>query len=549
MRPLGPRSGSARTDPPRADGRRELWTFAELSDASARLATAWRRAGLKQGDRIAAVCGKGVESTITPLAAWRGGFVHVPLFVGFGAEALAERLRGAEPAAVVVGHEYRATVTDALARLDRDIPVVTVAGPKGRGIVVGDHSFWAEIDAHAADAPPVATGPQDPATLIYTSGTTGRPKGCLMPHSVLLCGQPFLRHVLALQPCDLLFSGADPGWNFGLYTTGTAVMSVGRPRLVVTGPFDRAGWLRAWREERVTYVAAAPSAYRRLAAAARRGGLPAGLRGGLSAGETLDGPTATAWRALGGGVLQDAYGQSELGMVLATQAGDEPGALGAAVPGCEVGLLGADGEIRTEPCAEGTIVVRGMRCPAGIGYRGSRRNGRPGGTANGSGPVISPNAPVSPYAATPGPPSPKDGLLDRCDRSSYERRASGSVHCQGSTMSASRSTCSTSATIGGEHDLVHPDAGKLVTEADDLLPGTDDLVGDRRTMTAGEVVVSADVEIGCSRDFLARASPTTARPDPLTGLGVAGQPHPADPQRQSGTHNRKNPTLVGRRTP
>src|SRR6201993_5534407 len=39
------------------DGSSRRWTFAELSDASARLATAWRAAGLQRGDRVASLLG------------------------------------------------------------------------------------------------------------------------------------------------------------------------------------------------------------------------------------------------------------------------------------------------------------------------------------------------------------------------------------------------------------------------------------------------------------------------------------------------------------
>src|SRR6188472_1713160 len=65
------------------DGSSRRWTFAELSDASARLATAWRAAGLQRGDRVASLLGQQAEAYITALAAWRSGIVYQPLFTGF----------------------------------------------------------------------------------------------------------------------------------------------------------------------------------------------------------------------------------------------------------------------------------------------------------------------------------------------------------------------------------------------------------------------------------------------------------------------------------
>jgi non-ribosomal peptide synthetase component E (peptide arylation enzyme) len=41
-------------------GRREQWTFAELSRASNQLATAWRAAGIRRGDRVAGLVSRPV---------------------------------------------------------------------------------------------------------------------------------------------------------------------------------------------------------------------------------------------------------------------------------------------------------------------------------------------------------------------------------------------------------------------------------------------------------------------------------------------------------
>ncbi len=51
--------------------------------------------------------------------------------------------------------------------------IVTVGGPKGRAIVRGDFSFWAELDNHPAYCEPVLLTGEDPFLLMFTSGTTG----------------------------------------------------------------------------------------------------------------------------------------------------------------------------------------------------------------------------------------------------------------------------------------------------------------------------------------------------------------------------------------
>lgn len=356
------------------DGSSERWTFADLAEASSRLASALRAAGLRRGDRFAALLSQGIEAYICALAAWRSGLVYLPLFVGFGPDALAQRLNSGDPKAIVVDHRYRDTLEAARELLTGDPAIYTLTGPGGRGLVAGDRSLWAEIDRHPADGGMVVTSADEPAIVIYTSGTTGPPKGCIQPHSLLMVLDPFVRHTFALEPGDMFFSGANPGWSYGLYTTGFAVMAHGHPRVVYTGDFSPAAWLDVFRRERVTYTGAAPSAYRQLVSYAKRQGLPPSIRGATSAGEPLDAPLVDAWRELatdgrGLGDIQDGYGLSEAGMALANLAYPDspviPGALASTCPGYEVGLVDEDGVEQSE---QGIIALRNPRYLASTGY-------------------------------------------------------------------------------------------------------------------------------------------------------------------------------------
>src|SRR5919108_5127287 len=268
-----------------ADGSSERWTYRELDRAAAHAARVFADAGLRRGDRVAGLLTSQVECWIVALAAWRSGLVYVPLYSGFGSDALTLRLGESQTALVVADHRWRGGLDAALAAVDRDIDVVTVAGDRGRGLVRGDRSFWAELDRAAADGPAVATAASDAATLLFTSGTTGRPKSCLMPHSALLSVLPFARYSLGVGPHDLLFTTAGPGWAYGLYSTGAAPMALGVPRVLYSGDFDPAAWWRAMREEGVTSVAGAPSAYRRLLSLLARHGAPADLESAAAAGE------------------------------------------------------------------------------------------------------------------------------------------------------------------------------------------------------------------------------------------------------------------------
>jgi acetyl-CoA synthetase len=358
------------------DGRADRWTYYELDRAAARAARVFSRAGLRRGDRLAAILTRQAEAFIAALAAWRSGLVYVPLFCGFGPDALAQRLRAADASAVVVDHRWRGVLSAACDQIERDLTMVTVAGAQGRGVQHGDWSFWAEMDSAAPDSPYVDTTADDPATLMFTSGTTSAPKGCVIPHGGLVSLLPFVQHCMDLSPSDLLFSTSDPGWSYGLYTTGCAPMALGRPRVIYTGDFDAAAWLRVIEDQDVTFVAGAPTAYRLLARAAGRHGLSPSVRGATSAGEPLNLDTVEAWRQLGAGEVLDGYGLTEVGMVLANLSNPPtevvPGALASVVPGFEVDLVDEDG--RVVPEGEiGQIAVHRPRFQLSIGYDNAPR--------------------------------------------------------------------------------------------------------------------------------------------------------------------------------
>jgi len=354
-----------------ANGERESLTYYELAKQAAQVTEVLKRSGLKRGDRVAGVLSRQREAWLTALAAWRAGIVYVPIFTGFGSDAVAQRLGEANVTTVVVDYRSRAVVDEALGQIDRDIAVICVAGPQGVGMMRGDWSFWSEVDRISTVSEVVATSASETATLMFTSGTTSTPKSCLIPHSGFVSLIPFVRAVMNLRPSDLLFSTSDSGWSYGLYTSGVVPMSLGFPRLIYTGDFSPRDWLTVIDDEDASFVAGAPSAFRGLARYAASHRVADSLRGATCAGEALDEDTASAWGAMGRGPLLDGYGLTEVGMVLANFANQPsppiPGTLSGPVPGFEVELHDEHGRLVTQGQI-GQIVVRRPPFQLSIGY-------------------------------------------------------------------------------------------------------------------------------------------------------------------------------------
>lgn len=329
------------------------YTYFDLARFGERAASAFVAAGLRRGAKVAAILSRQVEAWITAVGTWRAGMVYVPLFCGFGPDAVAQRLNAADVDAVVVDARWRHVVEAARPLLKRDVVVLTVTGDGGQGAVVGDLGFWDELEAGHPSTPMVPTRADEAAIMMFTSGTTSEPKGCVIPHAGVISLLPWFDYSVAIDHHDVLFTTTDPGWSFGLLSTGATPMVRGITRVMYTGDFDPHAWLDVIEQEQVTCITSVPTAYRRIVVAARDRGIPSSVRCAVSAGEPLDAETATAWRRLTGASIRDGYGQTELGMMLADLAVDDaklvPGSLSGVIPGWEPRLIGEDGEFIDGP--------------------------------------------------------------------------------------------------------------------------------------------------------------------------------------------------------
>jgi acetyl-CoA synthetase len=355
-----------------ARGKSRTVTHFDLARLAARVANVLARAGVRRGDRVAAMMPRLPETFATALATWKLGAVYVPLFAGFGPEALRHRLAESGTRAVVTEARYREQVGRGL---HADVPLLVLGGERGRGLHRGDWSFWTEVERADPACATVETAADEPCTLMFTSGTTGPPKGCVIPHGGVVGLIPFVDDVLALETGDLLWATADPGWAFGLFTTGFVPMALGFPRLVYEGDFDARAWWEVAETQQVTHLTAAPTAYRALVAAgdgARAGRRPP-IRRATSAGEPLN-PEPIRWLAEHAGFeVHDSYGLTEVGMVAGNPRSVphrlKAGSMGFPLPGYDVALHDDHG--REVPAGTpGTLVVRRHRWFLSNGYWG-----------------------------------------------------------------------------------------------------------------------------------------------------------------------------------
>jgi acetyl-CoA synthetase len=247
------------------DGARREWTFAELSRETVRIAEALRDRGVEPGDRVAIYMPMSPEAAAASFACAHVGAVQVPIFSGFAAPAIVQRLRDAE-AKVVIAADWsfrrgtRVPMLETIEEARRESPPVEHVLVWRRETL-----SWAEELGHG-ELPPLELDAEHPLLLAYTSGTTGRPKGALHVHGgFLLSIARETAYQADIRAGDRVLFATDMGWIMGPWTV-VGCGALGAAVVYMEGAPDRPDD-RLWRlveEERVTMLGVSPTLIRAL---------------------------------------------------------------------------------------------------------------------------------------------------------------------------------------------------------------------------------------------------------------------------------------------
>ncbi|MBC7106316.1 MAG: AMP-binding protein, partial [Firmicutes bacterium] len=227
--------------------------------------------------------------------------------------------------------------------------IIVVTDARGRGVRKGDLSFWEEISRVPDRFAAVPLSLEDPLAIQYTSGATGLPKGAVWSHRLALVIWPYMKYALDLQPEDMFWGAADPGWAYGLIVCVCQPLLFGNSIILYEPLFTPEGCYRAMEKYRVTNFTYAPTAYRALMAAGDelRRRFDINLRVASSAGEPLN-PEVIEWFRRNFGIpIYDHYGLTECGMLInnyhAADMTVKSGSMGLPTPGFEVALVDDQG--------------------------------------------------------------------------------------------------------------------------------------------------------------------------------------------------------------
>ena len=319
-------------------GEVKKYTYDDIRLHSNSFAQIFLQIGLKPQDRICLFMDRIPELYISFLGILKMGGIAQPLFSAFGEEALFTRLDDAKTKAILTTKKHVGKVR----RIRETLPELTkiiVVDADDFKLQEGEFAFSMEKAPRVEKFDVFQAERETPSVLHYTSGTTGKPKGALHVHSSIIAQYLTSKWVLDLQPDDIYWCTADPGWVTGTSYGIIGPWSNGVTQVVLDSGFSADKWYAFAAKYKVTVWYSAPTAIRLLMKegieAVKRHDLSS-LRYLLSVGEPLNAEAVVWSQKAFGKPFHDTYWQTETGSIVITNfLGMEirPGSMGKAFPG------------------------------------------------------------------------------------------------------------------------------------------------------------------------------------------------------------------------
>ncbi|MDB4884996.1 MAG: acetyl-coenzyme synthetase [Gemmatimonadetes bacterium] len=367
-------------------GERLVLTYAQLLHHVERIAGALRTSGVGRGDRVTIYLPNSPEGVMAMLACARVGAIHCAVFAGFGAAALADRIRASGSRLVLT--------CDASFRKGKPIRLKEIVDA---ALLLGGDTVEQVVVLQRTDIPAPMTGGRDedwrvwlaagaegdrrcermeanePAYILATSGTTARPKLVVHTHGGYQVGMIHAaRWCFGMTRDDVWFTTADIGWAVGHSYLVYAPLILGCTTIAYEGALDHPSPAQVWQiveEFRVTGLFTSPTAVRLLMRTGEAAAAPydkSSLTRVVCAGEVLNAP-AWEWlqkRALGDRIpVIDHWWQTETG---GPTVGNpfglglipiKPGSGGIPLPGVELEVVTMD-DVPVPRGEKGILVIR-----------------------------------------------------------------------------------------------------------------------------------------------------------------------------------------------
>ena len=332
-------------------------SYAELSDATGRVAAMLQSRGVHPGDRVGLVLPNVPAFPILFYGALHAGAVVVPMNPLLSDREIAYHLTDSGAKTVFAWEDMAQAAQKAAAPLGVDVVPVGAMGP--------------DLNGQRA-APITPREDDDTAVLLYTSGTTGQAKGAELTHRNLASNAASSAETLfELTPADVVMGCLPLFHVFGL-TCGLGASVLSGSCLTLLPRFDPAKALEIIARDGVTVFEGVPTMYSGMLHQPAEGRPDVStLRTCVTGGSAMPVEVLKAFEEAFGCVILEGYGLSETSPVASfnhPHAERKPGSIGTALRGVELCLLDAVGkQVGGEDIGE--IAIRGENVMKGYWQR------------------------------------------------------------------------------------------------------------------------------------------------------------------------------------
>ncbi len=335
-------------------------SYAELDEASNKVANALLKIGVEKGDRVAMLLVNSPEFVIIYLGIVKIGAIAVPLDTKYKVSELTALFNDSQPKVLVAEGPALEPIISALPRF-KSIKYIIDLSSEYEGQFISYREIMATGSAQAVE---VGLEPEDIAHIAYTSGPTLHPRGVMLSHQRLVVETAISGEGFQQTDKDIVVLFALPLHHaFGLVVILLTAIVKGSTVVMVPG-VSIANLLETIERERCTIFMAVPFVYALMVNTAEEEGVKydlSSLRLCTSAGAAMPSGILEKFEKYYGLRIVDFWGQTESTAHITCQSLNgvgKPGSVGKALPGWELKIVDDNG--RELPLNQlGEIIVRG----------------------------------------------------------------------------------------------------------------------------------------------------------------------------------------------
>lgn len=339
----------------------KCFTFKQIKDLSNQAANLFIAMGVKKGDHVMLILKRRYEFWYCLMALHKIGAIAIPATHMLTPKDIAYRVNAASIKMVIcVNDQEVISHIEEAEKTTGPLELKCLVGGKRDGWYSFDDRIYSHIESFPRPSGEKATKNDDTLLLYFTSGTTGHPKMVQHTYTYPLGHIVTAMYWQNVKDGGLHLTVADTGWAksvwgklYGQWIAGCTVFVYDYDRFV---PKDL---LKVIAKYKVTSFCAPPTIYRYLIKEDMRAYDLSQLEYCVVAGEPLNPEVYNQFYKLTGIKLMEAYGQTELTVVIGTfpWMKPKPGSMGKPSAGYEVDLVGEDGN-SLDIGQEGQIVIK-----------------------------------------------------------------------------------------------------------------------------------------------------------------------------------------------